>query len=82
MTCQFQTDAATQAALTVCEALILTLGKRGVLERDELLAALGDAREAHVSLARAGHNRAVHARSAEIVQTLIDEIGSSLGTAS
>ncbi|WP_316977053.1 hypothetical protein [Shumkonia mesophila] len=64
-------DAAASAALTICEAILLTLVEEKVIDRDRIQEILEDAIEAHTAAARRGPDRATREKAARLIEEII-----------
>jgi len=67
-------EAASRAALTVCECLIIALTERGVLDREEMRGTLEDARNAHFYSSGTAEERSIHRRAAEMIGRLMESV--------
>ena len=64
-------DSAGQAALTICESLLLALSERKILPESEILGILQDAAAAH-EFVPAGPDAETHAAVAALINHMID----------
>ena len=60
-----------QAALAICEALLLALNERGVLPEHEIVGVLRDAAASHENAAATGPDMASHKAVADLINAII-----------
>mgnify|MGYP001809636838 CR=1 FL=1 len=67
-------DAAGRAALSICEALLLTLIEKGVLEIEDARSALEDAASAHRILSEIDGDQSIHKEAENIIEALSSQL--------
>lgn len=67
-------DAAGQAALSIAESLALALVESGVLSREDVLAALDDARRAHMAHADQDADGRIPGHAADLIGRVIESV--------
>lgn len=64
-------DAAASAALTICEAILLTLVEEKIIDRDRIQEILEDALEAQSILSQAESTEATREKAARLIEEII-----------
>lgn len=67
-------DAAGQAALSIAESLALALVESGALSREDILAALDDARRAHMTHANRDGDGRIPGHAADLIGRVIESV--------
>lgn len=66
--------AAGWAALSICEALLLTLIEKGILQVEEARSALEDAASAHRILSGTGADQSIHKEAENIIESISNQL--------
>ncbi|MCW2245859.1 polyhydroxyalkanoate synthesis regulator phasin [Azospirillum fermentarium] len=69
-----QNGAAGWAALSICEALLLTLVEKGVLQVEEARSALEDAASAHRILSASETDQSIHKEAENIIEAISGQL--------
>lgn len=69
--------AAGLAALSICEALLLTLVERGVLKVEEVRSALDDAAAAHRISSGSDQDQSTHKAAEHIIEYISRQVGAA-----
>lgn len=64
-------DAAASAALTICEAILLTLVEEKIIDRDRIQEILEDAVEAHLLSNRIDPDNATREKAARLIEEIV-----------
>jgi hypothetical protein len=73
-------ESSAMAALSVCEALALALAEEGILSKEGLCVAIGDAVAAHREAARLEPNPMAHNRAAALAEGIRKSVEAALQT--